>query len=401
MIVRNLGSTTERQAPLKESFRDLSEADMKEILHDRMFENGTYQSLPEHVALYEALEASIERDNRDEFLAEKDKSRKRCQVPSSSSKQKSVPQYEQLVEDVPIPDDVNILDSEDTGTAHLPSIMINTDWFKLVPDEDRPKTPKPVWVIPPNELPKAENNWADSLAKSYKDPEENKLLSKTRDMGSFIKWYCKRIRKKNLTKADLEGLAYLTVKPFHTNSISLQFQMEECHRLLTDKIDLMNPEGHRVVPDISKPLPLGGPPGQLKATHYLDVGLEELVLSLWIESERDYDISASYVRSHMRILSVTSLKTYERYGYTYLREIVLRRADEYKISEADFKNLHLNDFEDPYFLHLQGKLNHLPGFDKVHLFNAVNMWIGNIVIRQRVEDLQLGIESYQTKLNLT
>ncbi|GJW00638.1 retrovirus-related pol polyprotein from transposon TNT 1-94 [Tanacetum coccineum] len=403
------------KALLKESFRDLSEADMKEILHDQMFKNGTYQSLPEHVALYEALEASMERDNRDEFLAEKDKSQKRCrdkqdppppppdsnlsknkrhdsdasgskqplapqpsswktsdtrEVPSSFSKQKLVPQYEQPVEDVPIPDDVNILDSEDTGTVHLPSIMINTDWFKLVADEDRPETPEPVWVIPPNELPEAENNWTDSLVKSYKDPEENKLLSKTGDMGSFIKWYCKRIRKKKLTKADLEGPAYLTVKPFHTNNISLQFQMEECHRLLTDKIDLMNPEGHRVMPDVSKSLPLGGPPGQLKATQYLDVGLEELVSSLWIESEHDYDISAAY-------------------------------ADEYKISEADFKNLHLNDFEDLYLLHLQGKLNHLPGSDKVHLFNAVNMWIRNIVIRQRVEDLQLGIESYQTKLNLT
>ncbi|GJU66918.1 hypothetical protein Tco_1253177 [Tanacetum coccineum] len=87
----------------------------------------------------------------------------------------------------------------------------------------------------------------------------------------------------------------------------------------------------------------------------------------------------------------------------FLKEIVLRRADykEYKISEADFKNLHLNDFEDMYLLHLQGQLNHLSGADKVHLFNAVNLWIRNIVIRKRVENLQLRIESYQTKLNLT
>ncbi|GJR24522.1 hypothetical protein Tco_0973049 [Tanacetum coccineum] len=37
----------------------------------------------------------------------------------------------------------------------------------------------------------------------------------------------------------------------------------------------------------------------------------------------------------------------------------------------------------------------------LNLFNAVNLWIRNIVIRKRVEELQLGIESYQTKLNLT
>ncbi|GKE32309.1 hypothetical protein Tco_1451631 [Tanacetum coccineum] len=220
-----------------------------------------------------------------------------------------------------------------------------------------------------------------------------------------------------------------------------------------------NFQGHRVVPDVSKPLPLRGPPGQvtiqtqyffnkdmeylvsgdkgrrsalslskLKVAQYLDFRLEELVPSLWIESEREYDISATYgishwwfkrkefyitrhsapsdrstVRSHMRILSVVNLKTYERYVYTFLKEIVLCKADykEYMISEADFRNLHPNDFEDLYLLHLQGQLNHLSGSDKVHLFNAVNLWIRNIVIRKRVEDLQLGIESYQTKHNLT
>ncbi|GJS23868.1 hypothetical protein Tco_0452500 [Tanacetum coccineum] len=64
---------------LRDRFRELPEADMKEILYQWMFESGTYKSLPEHVALYEALEASMERANRDEFLVEKDKSRKmRC-----------------------------------------------------------------------------------------------------------------------------------------------------------------------------------------------------------------------------------------------------------------------------------------------------------------------------------
>ncbi|GKC92377.1 hypothetical protein Tco_1157819 [Tanacetum coccineum] len=74
----------------------------------------------------------------------------------------------------------------------------------------------------------------------------------------------------------------------------------------------------------------------------------------------------------MRVLSVVSLKTLERYGYAYLKEIVLRIADykEYKITKADFKNLHLDNFEDLYLLHFQGQLNHLFSDDKVHLFNA-------------------------------
>ncbi|GJS93812.1 hypothetical protein Tco_0800780 [Tanacetum coccineum] len=48
-----------------------------------------------------------------------------------------------------------------------------------------------------------------------------------------------------------------------------------------------------------------------------------------------------------------------------------------------------------------GHLNHLPPKDKKILSTAVNLWIRNLVIRQRVEDFQLGIESYQTQLNLT
>ncbi|GJX36771.1 hypothetical protein Tco_0248328 [Tanacetum coccineum] len=245
-----------------------------------------------------------------------------------------------------MPDTAHISDSEDTNSAHLPKIKPRPEWLKPIREEVRPATPEPDWVIPPNELPEPENNWAN---------------------------------------------------------------MEKCHLLLTDQVDLANHEGHQIVPDVIKPLPLGGPPGK-------------------VESERDYDISAAYgishwwfkrkefyitrhnapsdrskVRSHMQILSVASLKTLERYGYAYLKEIVLRRADyqEYKISEADFKNLHPNNFKDLYLLHLQGHLNHLFGADKVHLFNVVNLWIRNIVIRKRMEDLQLEIKSYQTKLNLS
>ncbi|GKC74002.1 hypothetical protein Tco_1119885 [Tanacetum coccineum] len=204
--------------------------------------------------------------------------------------------------------------------------------------------------------------------------------------------------------------------------------MEECHLLLTDQIDLVNPEGNQIMPDVSKPLPLGGPPGQvtIQTQYFFNKDLEYLVSG---SKERRNALSISKLKatnnpditlgleelctvtsglkvnentSHMRILSVVSLKTISRYSYTYLKEIVLRRADynEYKISESDFKNLHPNDFEDLYLLHLQGKLNHLSRSEKVNLFNAVNMWIRNIMIRKRVEDLQLGIKSYQSKLNL-
>ncbi|GKD70470.1 hypothetical protein Tco_1324560, partial [Tanacetum coccineum] len=80
------------------------------------------------------------------------------EAPFSSSKQKTAPQSEQLVDDVPIPDDMHILDSEDTGVAHLLKIKTRPDWLKPVPEEETPKTPEPEWVIPPNDLLETENN---------------------------------------------------------------------------------------------------------------------------------------------------------------------------------------------------------------------------------------------------
>nr|GFC93108.1 hypothetical protein [Tanacetum cinerariifolium] len=50
---------------------------------------------------------------------------------------------------------------------------------------------------------------------------------------------------------------------------------------------------------------------------------------------------------------------------------------------------------------LQGHLNHLPPKDKKILSTTINQWTRHLVIRQHVEDFQLGIESYQTQLNHT
>ncbi|GKE09127.1 hypothetical protein Tco_1412678, partial [Tanacetum coccineum] len=39
-----------------------------------------------------------------------------------------------------------------------------------------------------------------------------------------------------LTQADFEGQAYEVVKAFYPDVIHLQFQMKECHKMLTDHI---------------------------------------------------------------------------------------------------------------------------------------------------------------------
>ncbi|GJR87285.1 hypothetical protein Tco_0211296 [Tanacetum coccineum] len=251
------------------------------------------------------------------------------------------------------------------------------------------------------------NNWASALVSTYAPPPENSLLAQTGDMAIFMDWFCKKQGITELKQQDLEGPAYEIVKVFHPNVIHLQYQIEECHKLLTDQVD-----ESIIRYNVSKPLPLCGPPGQvtiqsdfffnkdleylkygrksgrpalsilkMKAAYYPDVGLEQMVPDqTWIEEECKYDIAAIAIRTHMRILSVVIIEVFSLYGYDYMKTIVLRRADlnEYIIAERDFKYLYPSDFEDLYLLNLQGHLNHLLPQDKKILSTAVNLWIRNL-----------------------
>ncbi|GJS10105.1 hypothetical protein Tco_0366901 [Tanacetum coccineum] len=82
------------------------------------------------------------------------------------------------------------------------------------------------------------------------------------------------------------------------------------------------------------------------------------------------------VYSNSKIIQV--IKTYWELGHEhkFITEIVARRANECIVSiiEPDFKNLNKNDIEDMYLLIINGK--------------------------ERVHDFQLGVESYQQKVNL-
>ncbi|GJS59957.1 hypothetical protein Tco_0654741 [Tanacetum coccineum] len=185
-------------------------------------------------------------------------------------------------------------DDEDSGNRHIPKVSLNQEWFKPILEEERPATPEPVWFIPSSSLPVPNNNLASTIASSFVSPSANSLLSQTGDIGVFIDWFYKKQGITELTQEHLEGPAYEVVKAFHPDMIHLQFQMEECHKLLTNQVD----EG-LLMYNVNRPLPLGGPPGEMKAVSYPDVGLEQMVPDqMWAEEEYMYDISASYVISH-------------------------------------------------------------------------------------------------------
>ncbi|GKF53096.1 hypothetical protein Tco_0160006, partial [Tanacetum coccineum] len=78
---------------------------------------------------------------------------------------------------------------------------------------------------------------ASALVSTSETPAENLLLAKTRDMTTFMKWYCRQMNKTELTQADFEGQAYEVVKAFYPDVIHLQFQIKECHKMLIDQVD--------------------------------------------------------------------------------------------------------------------------------------------------------------------
>ncbi|GJZ42690.1 hypothetical protein Tco_0589945 [Tanacetum coccineum] len=105
---------------------------------------------------------------------------------------------------------------------------------------------------------------------------------------------------------------------------------------------------------------------KIKAARYEIVGIEDMTPTLWSTIKHAYDKD--------KILGVKSVSVKKLHGYSHLKEIVVKGADRqlYKFKEGDFVDLHLNDIEDI-----------------------------SLVIKKCVEDLQLGVESYQKKLNIT
>ncbi|GJY28445.1 hypothetical protein Tco_0404212 [Tanacetum coccineum] len=200
-------------------------------------------------------------------------------------------------------------------------------------------------------------------------------------------------------------------------------------KLNKHKLGWKNSKGDRYPFDLSKRLPLQGHLGHLtvtadyffnndlkylkssdpertyttsimkiKAARYEIKGIEGMVPMLWSPTK----FSKHNVYSTKKILGVKSVSVKKLHGYGHLEEIVVKRADYqlYKFKEGDFVDLHLNDIEDMLLLTVQHKLFHLTDNDIVDLIVALSMFTRSLVIKKRVGDIQLGVESCKKKLNI-
>ncbi|GJV56210.1 hypothetical protein Tco_1457215 [Tanacetum coccineum] len=225
------------------------------------------------------------------------------------------------------------------------------------------------------------------------------------------------------------------LKGTRSNYAELEYDFEECYKALLEKLDWENPEGGDYPFDLTKPLPLDMSRNRQKVPvdyffnndlKYLQGGILTMTYttSLKMTKAAQYDLQGiedmreqrksfyGYARglqsrhdvySTKRIMAVTRVEVMRKHRYGYLKEIVVRRADNdlYRFKEGDFPRLRINDIEDMLLLVVQNRLTNLSGDDVSDFAIALRMFTKSLVIQKRVKDLQLGVESFQKKINIT
>ncbi|GKC96052.1 hypothetical protein Tco_1161494, partial [Tanacetum coccineum] len=151
----------------------------------------------------------------------------------------------------------------------------------------------------------------------------------------FSAFAMNRLLIDNITREVLVGPVFNLHKGTCKSYVKLEYNMEECYQALIDQLDWTNPEGH--LPE-NKERSHSSSITKALAARYTIESIEDMILILWSQVEK-------------------------KQGYGYLKEFVIRRADQnlYKIKEGDFLDLHLNDIEDMLLLIAQNKLCNLDG----------------------------------------
>ncbi|GKC23830.1 hypothetical protein Tco_1025980 [Tanacetum coccineum] len=256
--------------------------------------------------------------------------------------------------------------------------------------------------------PTQEQPWFNDLVYAEKDPLIfDELMATPID---FSKFAMDHLKLDKITKDDLVGHIYKLLKGTYKSSIELEYNMDQCYNTLTDQLDWTNPKGDRCLYYLSNPLPLQGSPGHLTipVDFFFNNDLEDLRTG---NLERKYTVSITKTKAaryELKFIKDMIPRLWSPFKVAYDKDVALeishsgpkqinvRRPDQklYTFKEGDFQKLHLNDIEDMLLLHVQNKLFNLDGDDIVDLEVSLRMFTRRIVIQKRVEDVQLGVESY-------
>nr|GEU68817.1 hypothetical protein [Tanacetum cinerariifolium] len=247
--------------------------------------------------------------------------------------------------------------------------------------------------------------WISNLAKQADSRSSfNELMDTPVDFSAFL---MNRLKLDTLTPKLLARPTYELMKGSCKSLMEHKFFLEEVYKATTDHLDWNNPERQQYPHNPLKPLPLiPNSRGHrvIQFDHFINNDLEFLHGGA---SSRKYITSVTMTKAvdygHIKWIEDLVPRTMwsqepiaEWHNYKHLDWITACRDDEklYK-----FKRLHLQYIED--MLLVQGKLTNLTVKERFAFNVSLRMFTKSIVIQQRMKDLQLGVESYQNKLNLT
>nr|GEX92004.1 putative reverse transcriptase domain-containing protein [Tanacetum cinerariifolium] len=248
------------------------------------------------------------------------------------------------------------------------------------------------------------NHLISTISKARQPPRTfNELMGTTIDFSAYV---MNRLKIDNLTQEILVGRGFNLLKGTCKSFTELEYHFEECYKAVNDTLDWNNPEVHAYPFDLSKPLPLIKDRGRqvVPANYFINNDLEYLK---GVSSSRKYTGSTTRTKAtkYDNIEGIEDMVPTLRspVKVAYNKHAIWGTDDNvlYKFKEGDFLRLNLYDIEDMLLLLVQKKLFNLDIDDRYDLGVAPQMFTRRIVILHRVEDLQLGVESYQKKLNIT
>ncbi|GJX01692.1 hypothetical protein Tco_0185605 [Tanacetum coccineum] len=365
---------------LYEDATTLIEFELKKILINTIDKSESYLAAPEHRECYEGLIKSYDlnktifstydrglkkrKTSKDAELAKGPKAKESQSGSSkgdksqSKSSRKSVqleePEFE--VTDLDMPQD----QEENPG---------NDD------EEPKEKTPQQ----------RQNQSWLMTLASSAKKWSKtfDELMSTLIDFSAFI---MNGLKINNLTQETLLGLAFILLKGTCSNYAELEYDFEECYKSLSEKLDWENPEGGDYPFDLTKPLPL-----------VMSRNRQKVHVDYFFNNDLKYLQGGTSTMTYMTSLTKTKATQYDlqgiedmvevirKHGYGYLKEIVVRRADNdlYRFKEGDFSHLRINDIKDMLLLVVQNRLTNLSGDDVSDFVIALTMFTRSLVIQKK------------------
>ncbi|GKC33789.1 hypothetical protein Tco_1046173 [Tanacetum coccineum] len=241
--------------------------------------------------------------------------------------------------------------------------------------------------------------WFDLFLKSDIDKSENHILGPS--SVAIAKKFKELIQKDELTIADLEGAGLEWLKWNNDEGdVSKPRSFERHMSKSTKPHPCFHSNDYTYLVNLGIEEKYTTSITKHYAARYYKEGIKDKIPERWIKMSA---VTEGNVYSDLRIKSVVRIVVKKKWGYGFLTSIVVRRFDdkEYEFSYADLPRLSVNDVEDMYLLQVQDKLHNLPLEFVKDFNNALLMFIRRTVIKNRVEDIQLGVEIYQRNFNLT